>query len=206
MIRLYSWPTPNGLKARIMLTECGVPFEEIPVDISKGEQRAPEFAKISPNNKIPVIVDAEGPEGKPFVLFESVAILIYLAEKTGKFLPKTAEARALTFQWLMFGATTMAPMLGQAHHFLTFGPDEAKADTYSVTRYKTESAKVYAMLDKHLAESTYLAGPFGIADINLIAWVNSRAFQGIELSDFPNVARWFQAVTARPGVAAALGL
>lgn len=206
MIEFYSWPTPNGLKIAIMLEETGLPYTLHPIHIGKGEQKAPAYLEISPNNKIPAIVDTDGPGCAPFPVFESGAILWYLAEKTGSFLPSDPAARSVTLQWLMFQMGSMGPMLGQAHHFRVFGPDEAKAIPYAKTRYTNEAARLYGVMDTRLGRVDYFAGDYSIADIALYPWVASHEHQGQDLADFPNLKRWFEAVGARPAVQAGMAV
>jgi GST-like protein len=199
MIDLYSWPTPNGHKVHIMLEETGLAYNVHPINIQKGDQFQPEFLKISPNNRIPAIVDQDGPGGKPYALFESGAILIYLAEKTGKFLPTDPTAKYDTLQWLMWQMGGIGPMFGQAHHFRGYAPVDIP---YAVDRYTKEAGRLYGILDKRLGESAYLAGPdYTIADIATFPWTRSIDRQGHSLDDFPNVKRWSAEINARPGVA-----
>ncbi|MEA3117711.1 MAG: GSH-dependent disulfide-bond oxidoreductase [Paraburkholderia sp.] len=198
MIDAYSWATPNGHKVHIMLEETGLEYRAHPINIGAGDQFKPEFLAISPNNKIPAIVDSEGPGGEPFSLFESGAILIYLAEKTGKFLPTEPVARYTTLQWLMFQMGGVGPMLGQTHHFRIYAPE--KID-YAINRYTNESKRLYGVMDKQLAKTQYLAGDdYTIADIATFPWTRSWQNQGIELSEYPNVKRWHEAIAARPAV------
>ncbi len=198
MIDLYSWPTPNGHKVHIMLEETGLAYTIHPINIQKGDQFQPEFLKISPNNRIPAIIDQDGPGGKPYSLFESGAILIYLAEKTGKFLPTEPTAKYDTLQWLMWQMGGIGPMFGQAHHFRGYAPVEIP---YAVDRYTKEAGRLYGILDKRLGESAYLAGPdYTIADIATFPWTRSIDRQGHSLDDFPNVKRWSDAINARPAV------
>jgi GST-like protein len=201
MIDLYTWPTPNGHKIHIALEELGLPYAVHAVDIGEGDQFKPEFLKISPNNRIPAIVDQEGPNGKPLALFESGAILIYLAEKTGKLLPAKGNARYHAVQWLMFQMGGIGPMLGQAHHFLTFAPEQIP---YAIERYTSEAKRLYGVVDKRLGEAEYLAGEYGIADIATFPWLRYWEKQGVTLSDYPNVARWLDAIAKRPAVERAL--
>ncbi|MCS7101976.1 MAG: glutathione S-transferase N-terminal domain-containing protein [Burkholderiaceae bacterium] len=197
MIDLYSWPTPNGQKVHIMLEECGLPYRVRAVDIGAGDQFAPDFLAISPNNKIPAIVDADGPDGRPIALFESGAILVYLAGKTGHFLPQDVRGKYAALQWLMFQMGGLGPMLGQAHHFRLYAPQ--KID-YAIERYTNEARRLYRVLDRRLAEAPYLAGAYSIADIAAFPWIVPHARQGIDLADFPHVRRWFEAIAARPAV------
>ena len=194
MIDLYTWSTPNGRKVSIMLEECDLEYEVHPVDITKDQQFAPEFLKISPNNKIPAIVDRDN----GWSVFESGAILIYLAEKTGKFLPTDPKQRIQTLEWLMFQMGGVGPMLGQAHHFLKFNVGKAP---YAEQRYGAEARRLYRVMDRRLGESRYLAtDDYTIADIATWPWVSRYEWQGVSLGDYPNVRRWYDAVRARPGV------
>ncbi len=197
MIDLYTWPTPNGYKVSIMLEETGLPYEVIPIDIGAGDQFDPEFLKISPNNRIPAIVDRQGPDGKPYGLFESGAILLYLAEKTGRFLPTPAGERFQTIQWLMFQMGGVGPMFGQAHHFRQYAPQQVP---YAIERYTMETGRLYGVMDRRLGEAEYLAGDYSIADMACFPWTRSPERQGQDLDDFPNVKRWFEAIDARPAV------
>ena len=198
MIDVYTWPTPNGHKVHIMLEEVGLDYNVIAIDINRGDQFDPEFLKISPNNKMPAIVDHDGPGGKPFALFESGAILMYLAEKTGRFMPEETLARYRVVQWLMFQMGHIGPMLGQAHHFRQYAPDRIP---YAVDRYTNEAARLYKVMDTRLGESPYLAGDdYTIADIACFPWLRSHERQGQDLADFPNVERWFEAIDGRPAV------
>lgn len=198
MIDLYTWPTPNGHKIHIMMEETGLPYKVIPIDIGNGDQFDPAFLKISPNNKMPAIVDPDGPDGKPLSLFESGAILIYLAEKTGKFLPREARERYVTLQWLMFQMGTVGPMLGQAHHFRKYAPEPID---YAIQRYSNETHRLYGVLDRRLDEAPYLAGEaYTIADIATFPWLRSHENQGVNLGDYPNVKRWYDEIAARPAV------
>ena len=198
MIDLYTWKTPNGRKASIMLEEVGLPYRVHPIDISNNEQFAPSFLAISPNNKIPAIVDQDGPGGQPLALFESGAILIYLAEKTGKLLPADPRGRAETLQWLMFQMGGVGPMLGQAHHFRKFAKEQIP---YAIARYSDEAQRLYGVMDKRLGDSPYFAGPeYSIADIAIFPWLQRYDWQGIDLEAFPNVSRWMAEIDARPAV------
>ncbi len=197
MIDLYTWGTPNGRKVSIMLEETGLAYRVHPIDITKDQQFAPDFLKISPNNKIPAIVDPDGPGGKPISMFESGAILIYLAEKTGRFLSAEPAARYLALQWLMFQMGGFGPMLGQAHHFRRFAKEKIP---YAIDRYTTETRRLYGVLDRRLAEAEYVAGDYSIADMALYPWAARHEWQGLELDEFPNVARWFDAISDRPAV------
>ncbi|MEX0757977.1 MAG: glutathione S-transferase N-terminal domain-containing protein [Tistlia sp.] len=198
-IQLYTWGTPNGRKVSIALEELGLAYEVHPIDITKDQQFDPAFLKISPNNKIPAIVDPEGPGGKPIALFESGAILIWLADKTGKLLAKDGPARYEALQWLMWQMGGFGPMLGQAHHFLRFAKEEVP---YAKDRYSNETRRLYGVLDKRLGESEFLAGEaYGIADIATYPWAARHEWQQVALSDFPHVERWYAQVGARPAVA-----
>lgn len=197
MIELHTWSTPNGRKVSIMLEELGLPYSVHPVNIGKDEQFRPEFLAISPNNKIPAIVDPDGPGGKRFALFESGAILIYLGEKTQKLIPKDPATRYVALQWLMFQMGGLGPMLGQTHHFLRAAPEPVP---YAIKRYKDETRRLYGVLDKRLAEAEHLAGEYSIADIASYPWVARHEWHQIELGNFPNVKRWYDAIGARPAV------
>jgi GST-like protein len=198
VIDVYSWATPNGHKIHIMLEELGLEYKAIPIDIGAGDQFTPEFLAISPNNKIPAIVDSDGPGGKPLALFESGAILFYLAEKTGKFLPLDPVGRYTTMQWLMFQMGGVGPMLGQAHHFRIYAPEKIE---YAVNRYSNEAKRLYGVMDTQLGVTRYLAGnDYSIADIATFPWTRSWKNQGIELDEFPNVKGWFDEISARPAV------
>lgn len=207
MITLYTWPTPNGKKVQIMLEEIGMPYCAVPVNISNDEQFDPAFLRISPNNKIPAIVDINGPapkKGTPYALFESGAILTYLAGKTGMLMGRTDRERYDVLQWLMFQMGGLGPMLGQAHHFRIYAP---KKIDYAITRYTKEAHRLYGVMDTRLGESAYLGGrSYTIADIACWPWIASHARQGVELSDFPNVERWFRTIEARPAVQRGIAL
>jgi GST-like protein len=195
MIDVYSWATPNGHKVHIMLEECGLPYAVHAVDIGAGDQFKPDFLAISPNNKIPAIVDSDGPDGKPISLFESGAILVYLASKTGKFMPKTDRGRFEMLEWLMFQMGGVGPMLGQAHHFRGYAPEKIE---YAVNRYTNEAKRLYGVMDKRLGQVRFLAGDeYTIADIATWPWTRSYERQGVDLGDFPNVKRWFDTIEAR---------
>jgi GSH-dependent disulfide-bond oxidoreductase len=197
MIDLYSWPTPNGHKVHIMLEECSMLYRLHPIDIAAGDQFAPEFLAISPNNKIPAIVDSDGPDGRPISLFESGAILVYLAAKAGRLLPNRLHDRYAALQWLMFQVGHVGPMLGQAHHFRQYAPERIK---YAVDRYTREAARLYGVMERRLASVDYFAGDYSIADIAIYPWTRSHENQGVNLADFPNVRRWQQVVGERPAV------
>ncbi|MDH4113829.1 MAG: glutathione S-transferase N-terminal domain-containing protein [Burkholderiaceae bacterium] len=197
MIDLYSWATPNGHKVHIMLEECALPYRVHAVDIGAGDQFKPDFLKISPNNKIPAIVDSDGPDGKPISLFESGAILIYLAAKTGRLLPADVRGKYLALQWLMFQMGGLGPMLGQAHHFRLYAPEKIE---YAFNRYTNEAKRLYGVMDRRLGDAEYFAGEYSIADIAMFPWTRSHANQGVDLADYPNVKRWYEAIDARPAV------
>ena len=197
-IEVYSWPTPNGHKVHVMLEECGLPYRAIPVDIGKGHQFAPQFLRISPNNKIPAIVDPQGPDGEPVSLFESGAILLYLAGKTGRFLPRGDREKYEVLQWLMFQVGGVGPMLGQAHHFRIYAPEKVP---YAIDRYSNEARRLYGVMDRRLSDSPWLGGSeYSIADIATFPWVRSWQNQGIVLEDYPHVRHWFDTIAARPAV------
>jgi GST-like protein len=198
VIDLYTWGTPNGRKASIMLEEVGFPYRVLPIDISKGAQHTPEFLAINPNGRIPAIIDSEGPGGKSIRIFESGAILIYLAEQTGKLLSAEPRRRMETLVWLMFQMGGVGPMFGQAHHFLRAAPEPVP---YGIERYTKETRRLYGVLDGRLGEEAYLAGEYSIADIATYPWVARHDWHKVELKDFPNVARWYEAIGARPAVA-----
>ncbi|MCA3247243.1 MAG: glutathione S-transferase N-terminal domain-containing protein [Tagaea sp.] len=197
-IALYTWGTPNGRKVSVMLEECGLAYDVHPIDIAKGDQFKPDFLAVNPNGKIPAIVDPEGPDGKPISVFESGAILVYLAEKTGKFLGKDARARTETLQWLMFQMGGVGPMFGQAHHFMKFAP--VKID-YGIERYGKETKRLYGVLDARLAKVPYLAGDaYSVADMATYPWVARHDYHQVDLAAFPNVKRWYDSLSARPAV------
>ncbi len=198
MITVYSWATPNGHKVHIMLEECGLPYRTVAVDIGAGDQFKPEFLAISPNNKIPALVDTDGPGGKPIALFESGAILLYLAAKTGRFLPEDLAARYEVLQWLMFQMGGVGPMLGQAHHFRLYAPEKIP---YAIDRYTNEARRLYGVMDKRIAKKRYIGGDeYGIADMAVFPWLRSWKNQGIDWNDFPNLKGWFDEIAARPAV------
>ena len=198
MIEVFTWPTPNGHKVHVMLEECGLPYRATPVNIGAGDQFKPEFLALSPNNKVPAIIDPDGPDGKPISLFESGAILVYLAAKTGKFLPKTDRGRFEVLQWVMFQMGGVGPMLGQAHHFRIYAPEKI---AYAIDRYSNEAKRLYSVIDKRLAQSRFLGGKdYSIADIATFPWLRSWENQGITLSDYPHLEKWFKAIEARPAV------
>ena len=198
MIDLYTWPTPNGHKVHIMLEECGLPYRAIPTDIGRGDQFQSDFLKISPNNKIPAIVDPDGPDGKPVSVFESGAILIYLGEKTGRFWPKSLAARIPVLEWLMFQHGGFGPIPGQVHHFLTV---ENEADRrYGLERYSKETRRLYGVMDRRLAGREFFAGELSIADFAILGWAWRHPRHKVDLADYPNVRRWYEALMARPAV------
>ena len=198
MIDVYSWPTPNGHKVHIMLEECGLPWRAIPVNIGTGDQFKPDFLAISPNNKIPAITDPNGPDGKPISLFESGAILLYLASKTGKLLPKTDRGRFEVLQWLMFQMGGVGPMIGQTHHFRLYAPEKVP---YAIDRYSNETKRLYGVIDRRLAQSRFLGGrDYSIADIATFPWLRNWQNQGVVLSDYPHLKKWFDAISERPAV------
>jgi GSH-dependent disulfide-bond oxidoreductase len=198
MIETYSWATPNGHKVHIMLEECGLPYRVHPVDIGAGDQFDPAFLALSPNNKIPAIVDPDGPGGQPISLFESGAILLYLAGKTGKFLPDDTASKYKVLQWLMFQMGNLGPMLGQAHHFRLYAPQKIP---YAIERYTNEAGRLYGVMDTQLGRSRYIAGnEFSIADIAIFPWLRSWKNQGIDWNDYPQLKGWFDEIAARPAV------
>ena len=196
-IQLHYWPTPNGWKISIMLEELGVPYEVKFVNIGKGEQFEPSFLAIAPNNRMPAIVDPDGPGGEPISVFESGAILQYLGRKFGRFYPADERGRVDVDQWLMWQMGGLGPMAGQAHHFRQYAPEEVP---YAVARYTNEVNRLYGVMNKRLADRDYLAGEYSIADIACIGWVRPHRNQGQDLEDFPNLKRWFETVMARPAV------
>lgn len=196
MIQLYFFPTPNTWKVSIMLEECDLPYTVIPVNIGAGEQFSPEFLAISPNSKVPAIVDPDGPEG-PISLFESGAILVYLAEKTGRFLPAAGAARADVLQWLFWQVGGLGPMAGQAHHFRRFTGEQVP---YAIERYTREVGRLYGVLDKRLQDREWIAGEYSIADIACWGWISYYEMQGQDLAAFPALQRWFRTMAERPAV------
>lgn len=197
MIDLYTWKTPNGRKISVMLEETGLPYRVHPIDIGRDEQFSEEFLRINPNNKIPAIVDPDGPDGKPITLFESGAILVYLAGKTGKLLPTDTRGKYIALQWLMFQMGGVGPMFGQVHHFLRAAPEEVP---YAIERYTKEKDRLYGVLDQRLGEVEYLAGEYSIADIATYPWVSRHDWQKTDLNRYPNVQRWYETIGARPAV------
>jgi GSH-dependent disulfide-bond oxidoreductase len=196
MIQLYTWATPNGKKVSIMLEEVELPYEVHPINIAKGDQLKPEYLAINPNNKIPAIIDSDGPDGKPLKLFESGAILMYLAEKTGKFLPQEPAKRYEVIQWLMFQMGGVGPMFGQANYFYRL---EEKVP-FAVERYYKEAIRLYKVLEQTLGQRDYLAGEYSIADIATYPWVGRHDGHNVKLEEFPNVKRWFDGISQRPAV------
>ena len=197
VIELYSWPTPNGHKVHIMLEETGLPYKVHAVDIGAGAQFDKAFLAISPNNRIPAIVDTESADGKPISVFESGAILLYLAEKTGKFLPKDQRGRYEVMQWLMFQMGGIGPMLGQVHHFRAYAPEPIP---YAIDRYTKEAGRLYGVVDRRLADRPFIAGDYSIADMAIFPWLRSWERQGVNIADYPNLKRWFDSIAARPAV------
>ena len=202
MIDVYSWATPNGHKVHIMLEECGLrlnrDWRAIPVNIGQGDQFDTDFLRISPNNKIPALVDPRGPDGKPISLFESGAILLYLAGKTGKFLPKSDRAKYEVLQWLMFQMGGVGPMLGQNHHFRIYAPEKIE---YAINRYTNETKRLYGVMNKRLESSRFLAGnQYSIADMAVFPWLRNWQNQGIDWADYPHLKAWFDGIAARPAV------
>ncbi len=204
MIDLYYWTTPNGHKVSIFLEEAGLPYRVHGVDIGKNEQFAPAFLRIAPNNRIPAIVDdAPADGGEPMSLFESGAILLYLAEKTGRFLPQDLRGRQEVSQWLFWQMGGLGPMAGQNHHFGTFAPEKIP---YAIDRYVKETARLYGVLDRRLADRDFVAGEYSIADMAIYPWIVPHERQQQSLADFPNVQRWFASIEARPAVQRAYAL
>jgi GST-like protein len=201
-IALYYWPTPNGWKISIMLEECRLPYVVHPVDISRGEQFSPEFLKISPNNRMPAIVDPGGPDGRPISVFESGAILQYLGRKTGKFYPHNERARVEVEQWLYWQMGGLGPMAGQAMHFRRYAPEPLP---YAVARYTDEVNRLYGVMNKRLADRAFLAGAYSIADMACVGWVRLAERQGQDLAQFPHLLRWYEIIRARPAVVRAFG-
>jgi GST-like protein len=198
MIELYTWGTPNGRKVSVMLEECGLAYNVHRIEIGKGDQFAPEYLEINPNGKIPSIVDPDGPDGKPIAMMESGAILVYLAGKTGRFLPASTRGKYVTLQWLMFQMGHVGPMYGQVHHFLRAAKVEVP---YAIERYVKEKDRLYGVLDRRLGSARYLAGEeYTIADIATYPWVARHEWHKTDLATFPNVKRWFDAIGARPAV------
>jgi GSH-dependent disulfide-bond oxidoreductase len=196
-IELYYWPTPNGYKITIMLEELGVPYDVRYVNIGRGEQFEPSFLKIAPNNRMPAIIDPDGPGGQPISVFESGAILQYLGRKYGKFYPADERGRVEVEQWLFWQMGGLGPMAGQAHHFRQYAPEKIP---YAIDRYTNECNRLYGVIDKRLADREFLVGDYSIADMASWPWTRSWQNQGQDLDEFPNMKRWFQAMEARPAV------
>jgi GSH-dependent disulfide-bond oxidoreductase len=197
MIELYYWPTSNGQKVALFLEEAGLPYQAFPINISKGEQYAPEFLKISPNNRIPAIIDREPADGGgPLSLFESGAILLYLAEKIGRFIATDVRGRADVLQWLFWQMGGLGPMAGQTHHFRSVAPE----NPYAIERYVKETGRLYGVLNTRLADRDFITGEYSIADMACYPWIVSHERQGQNLEDFPHVKRWFEAITGRAAV------
>ena len=197
MIELYTWGTPNGRKVSVMLEECALAYNVHKINIGKDEQFAPEFLRLTPNGKIPAIVDSDGPDGKPISLMESGAILLYLASKTGQLLPADARGRWAVTEWLMFQMASVGPMFGQCHHFLRAAKEQIP---YGIERYTREKDRLYGVLDKRLGEQAFLAGDYSIADIATYPWVSRHEWHKTDLAQYPNVKRWFDQISARPAV------
>ncbi|MFT3730248.1 MAG: glutathione S-transferase N-terminal domain-containing protein [Hyphomicrobium sp.] len=202
-ITLYFWTTPNGFKISIMLEELGVPYEVKFVDLGKGEQFAPEFLAISPNNKIPAIVDPDGPDGRPLAIFESGAILLYLARKYGAFYPTNERLKADVDQWLFWQAGGLGPIAGQRNHFVNSAPEKIP---YAIDRYSKEIERLFGVLEKRLSARPYLGGAYSIADIASFPWVRTWKTLGQDIAKYPNIARWLGDIGARPAVAKGLAL
>lgn len=196
-IELYYWPTPNGWKITVMLEELGVPYEVKYINIGRGEQFEPSFLKIAPNNRMPAIIDPDGPGGEPISVFESGAILQYLGRKFGKFYPQDERARVEVEQWLFWQMGGLGPMAGQANHFRAYAPEKIQ---YGIDRYTNEVNRLYGVMDRRLADRPFLAGEYSIADMACVGWVRQYEGNGQDLNDFPNLKRWFEELTARPAV------
>lgn len=202
-IELYYWPTPNGWKISIMLEECGLPYKVHPIHIGKGEQFAPDFLKIAPNNRIPAIIDPDGPGGEPISVFESGAILQYLGRKTGQFYPNDERTRVACEEWLFWQVGGLGPMAGQAHHFRIYAPEKVQ---YGIDRYTNEVNRLYGVMNRRLEGRDYLAGDYTIADMACIGWAKAWERQGQDITQFPHVERWIERMLARPGVARGLAV
>jgi GST-like protein len=200
-IEVYYWPTPNGHKITMMLEECGLPYDIKPVNIGTGDQFKPEFLAISPNNRMPAIVDPDGPGGQPISVFESGAILQYLGRKTGKFYPADERARVAVDEWLFWQMGGLGPMAGQAHHFRNYAPEKIK---YGINRYTNEVNRLYGVMNTRLATRDFLADTYSIADMASYPWVRPYKNQGQDLAEFPHLERWFQRIRERPAVAKAV--
>ena len=198
-IELWTWNTPNGRKVSVALEEMGLPYTVRKVNITKGEQFQPDFLRISPNNKIPAIIDPEGPGGAPISVFESGAVLLYLGEKTGTFLPRDARRRVPVYEWLMWQMGGFGPMPGQVHHFLQVENEQDRS--YGLERYAKETRRLYGVLDKRLGEVEYVAGDLSVADFAIIGWAWRHERHQVELDGFPNVGRWYRQMMARPATA-----
>lgn len=203
MIDFYTWKTPNGQKVAIMLEETGLRYKPHFVDLTRQEQFSLEFLRVNPNNKIPAITDREGPGGEPINIFESGAILIYLAEKSGSFLPQDPRLRIQAIQWLMFQMSGVGPMLGQLHHFLHYA---AERIPYAVERYANEARRLYRVMDNHLEKNAFFAGDYSITDMAVFPWINLHERQHIDIEDYPNLKRWRHEITLRPAVKRAMAL
>jgi len=197
-IQLYAWATPNGRKISVALEEMALPYEVVPVDIGKGGQFAPDFLRISPNNKIPAIVDPDGPGGEPISVFESGAILLYLGEKTGRFLPRDLRARVPVLEWLMWQMGGFGPMPGQVHHFAALANEDDRR--YGLKRYSDETNRLYRVLDARLANHEFVAGELSVADFAILGWAWRHERHKVDLANYPNVKRWYDTLFARPGV------
>jgi len=202
-IELYYWPTPNGFKISIMLEECRLPYTMIPVNISKGEQFKPDFLKISPNNRMPAIIDPDGPSGWPISIFESGAILQYLGRKTGKFYPRDERARVEVEQWLFWQMGGVGPMAGQVHHFKNYAVETL---TYAINRYINEVNRLYGVMNLRLKDREFIAGKYSIADMALVGWVNGWERQGQDINEFSDLKRWLATMKARPAVKRGMAL
>ena len=196
-IDLYYWPTPNGWKITIMLEECSLPYTVIPVDISKGDQFKPQFLAISPNNRMPAIVDHDGPDGRPISIFESGAILQYLGRKTGKFYPRDERGRVEVEQWLLWQMANLGPKAGEANHFRHYAPEKLP---YAIERFSNEMNRVYGVMNTRLKDREFLAGNYSIADIACVGWASRAERHGHDMSGFPNVRRWLETLLGRPAV------
>jgi GST-like protein len=197
-IELHTWNTPNGRKISVALEEMGLAYHVVPINISKGEQMAPSFLAISPNNKIPAIVDPDGPGGKRLSVFESGAILLYLGEKTGKFLPQPLAERIPVYEWLMWQMGGFGPMPGQVHHFIALENVQDRA--YGLQRYMAETRRLYGVLDRRLANHEFVAGALSVADFAILGWAWRHPRHKVDLADFPHVQRWYTTLMARPAV------
>jgi GST-like protein len=202
MLTLYTWTTPNGYKVPVLLEELGLSYDIETVNLDTGEQKTPEYAALNPNNKIPTLIDSDGPDGKPITVFESGAILWYLAEKTGRFLPADARGKIAVMEWLMFQMANVGPMLGQAKHFRMDAPEADRAG-YAAARFSKEAKRIYGILEKRLSEVPHLAGEYSIADMAVWPWVRNCAKHGVDLGEFPHLKKWFDALAERPAVKAA---